>query len=95
MLGIEITSEEMFMPSQAIWFYTMFLEVILFKGLFKRYSKYSLICHNRVTNKRRDIFVVSAFMHRGNQEPIGEMGKKEKYCFTVREMKYEIISVNT
>lgn len=90
-----MTSEEMFMQSQAIWFYTMFLEVILFKGLFKRYSKYSFICHNRVTNKRRDIFVVSTFMHRRNQEPIGEMGIKEKYCFTMTERKYEIISMNT
>lgn len=34
-------------------------------------------------------------MHRENQEPTGEMGKKEKYYITVREIKYEIISMRT
>lgn len=72
----------------------MFLEAILFKDL-KIYSKYSLICHNRVTNKIRDIFAISTFMHGENQEPKGEMGKNENYCITVSEMKYEIISMNT
>lgn len=73
----------------------MFLEVILFKGLFKMYSKYSFICHSTVTNKRGDIFVIFTFMHGENQEPIGEVGKKEKYYITVRKIKYEIISMNT
>lgn len=72
----------------------MFLEVILFKGLFKMYSKYSLICHNRVTNKRRDISVKFTFIHGANQEPIGGTGEKEKYYITVREMKLKIISMN-
>lgn len=34
-------------------------------------------------------------MHGENQEPIGEGREKEKHYITVREMKYEIISVNT
>lgn len=34
-------------------------------------------------------------MHAENQEPIGKRGEKEKYYITVREMKHEIISVNT
>lgn len=59
------------------------------------FSKYCLICHNRVTNKRRGIFVIFAFKHGENQEPIGKMGKKEKYYITLREIKYEIISMKT
>lgn len=58
------------------------------------YSKYSLICHNRVTNKRRDISVIFTFICRENQEPIGRTGEKEKYYITVREMKYKIFSMN-